>query len=298
MSAAIRVVVVTYSPGEELSEFLSSLAGATRRSHEVILADNGSTDGSVEAAALAEPTRVRVTRTGGNLGYGAAANVGAAANESEWLLIANPDIVFTPGSLDLLIEAADRWPDAGAFGPLIRTPDGELYPSARELPTLGRGIGHALFGWWWPSNPWTASYRRERQAPVEGPCGWLSGSILLVRPEAWLAVDGFDRDYFMYFEDVDLGARLVRAGWRSVYVPSAVVTHAGGHSTKHNASPMLKAHHASAMRYLSRRYTGARYAPLRAVLRIGLQAHYLLSIRFRAVAQGAAPRRTYSENAD
>lgn len=292
----LRVVVVTYSPGASLGEFLSTLSTATTRSHQVILADNGSTDGSVEAAAMAEPRRVQVTRTGANLGYGSAANVGAAGSESPWLVVANPDIAFAPGSLDALVEAAGRWPSAGALGPLIRTPQGELYPSARELPTLGRGVGHALFGWWWPSNPWTTSYRRERGAPVEGPCGWLSGSLILLRKEAWDAVGGFDASYFMYFEDVDLGARLAKAGWQSVYVPSAVVTHDGGHSTRRNPAPMLKAHHDSAMRYLAARYPGSRHAPLRGLLRLGLRVHYLLSIRFRSVAAGAAPRRTHGDS--
>ena len=298
MSAApdIRVVVVTYSPGDTLAKLLSSLAGSTSRPHQVILADNGSTDGSIEAAALAEPGRVHITRTGGNLGYGGAANVGAVASEAPWLVIANPDIAFEPSSIDTLIDAAERWPHGGAFGPLIRTPQGDLYPSARELPTLGRGIGHAIFGWWWPSNPWTASYRREKGAPVEGPCGWLSGSLLLLRKEAWDAVGGFDPAYFMYFEDVDLGAQLASAGWQSVYVPSAVVTHDGGHSTRKNPAAMLKAHHASAMRYLSSRYSGWQHAPLRTVLRLGLQLHYLLSIRFRSVAAGAAPRRTHTDS--
>ena len=105
-------------------------------------------------------------------------------------------------------------------------------PERRALPSLGRGIGHALAGWWWPTNPWTAAYRQERGAPVEGRCGWLSGSALLVRREAFEAVGGFDPQYFMYFEDVDLCDRLARAGWSSIYVPSAVVEHTGGHATR------------------------------------------------------------------
>ena len=106
-----------------------------------------------------------------------------------------------------------------SLGPLIETADGDIYPSARALPSLGRGIGHALCGWWWPANPWTAAYRRERGAPAEGAVGWLSGSCLLLRRKAFDAVGGFDPAYFMYFEDVDLGDRLGRAGWQNVYVP-------------------------------------------------------------------------------
>ncbi len=154
----------------------------------MVLADNGSTDGTVELAA-ARPG-VTVIATGANLGYGAAANIGVEHTSTEFVVVANPDVEWSPGSLDDLLAAAERWPLAGAVGPLIVTENGDIYPSARALPSLGRGIGHAVFGWWWPSNPWTAAYRRERDVPVEGITGWLSGSCLLLRRKAFDAGDG------------------------------------------------------------------------------------------------------------
>jgi N-acetylglucosaminyl-diphospho-decaprenol L-rhamnosyltransferase len=203
--------------------------------------------------------------------------------------VANPDLRWEPGALDTLLDAVERWPRAGVLGPEILTPDGELYPSARELPSLGRGIGHALCGWWWPSNPWTASYRRERGEPAERVAGWLSGSCLLVRREAFEAVGGFDPAYFMYFEDLDLCERIGRAGWQNVYVPTSVVIHEGAASTRSNPREMADAHHESAWRYLSRRYTGVRWAPVRLVLRVGLTARAALARRVPAVAAGAKP---------
>jgi N-acetylglucosaminyl-diphospho-decaprenol L-rhamnosyltransferase len=174
---------------------------------------------------------------------------------------------------------------------LINTPDGAIYPSARALPSLGRGIGHALFGWWWPSNPWTASYRRERGEPREGPAEWLSGSCMLVRREAFDAVGGFDPSYFMYFEDLDLGERLGKAGWLNVYVPSAVVVHTGGHATARDPGGMAAQHHRSAWLYLSRHYAGWKWAPLRLVLRAGLAVRSALARRVPGLAEGAAPQR-------
>lgn len=289
MGAPLRVVVVTYSPGDTLASFLDSLAEATARPYQVVLADNGSSDG-VPEAAVAEG-RAQLRRTGANVGYGGGVNVGARGAASEWLVVSNPDVVWSPGSLDLLLAAAERWPHAGALGPAIRTTDGRLYPSARALPSLGRGIGHALCGWWWPTNPWTAAYRREREEPVEGPTGWLSGSCLAVRREAFEAVGGFDERYFMYFEDVDLCRRLSAAGWLNVYVPEAVVLHTGGHATERAPHQMLRAHHASAYRYLADRYAGPVYLPLRAVLAAGLAVRYLLSRLLRGVGEGAAPTR-------
>ncbi len=296
MSAGVtRVVVVTYSPGATLGTFLDSLRTATTAPYEVVLADNGSGDGAPQAAvrvgAGGSPS-VELRPTGGNLGYGRAANLGASGATGDWIVVANPDIAWDPGALDALLVAAHRWPGVGCLGPAIRTPDGELYPSARQLPSLLRGTGHALFGWWWPANPWTRSYRAEAGAPREGVTGWLSGSCMLLRREAFLGVAGFDPAYFMYCEDMDLCRRLGEAGWLNVYVPSAVVTHLGGHATSRRAGRMLAEHHRSLYRYLSRQYEGFAYAPLRLLLGVGLLLRYLLAARVSAVGAGAAPTRS------
>ena len=286
----VRVVVVTYSPGDVLLTFLDTLQAATTAPVEVVLADNGSDDDAPERAAAARGARV--LRTGSNLGYGAAANVGAGGAQTEWLVVANPDVIWDDGALDALLAAGLRWPHAGCLGPAIRTPSGALYPSARAFPSLGRGVGHALLGWWWPSNPWTRSYRAEAGSPTEGTTGWLSGSLMLLRREAFEAVGGFDPSYFMYCEDMDLCRRLADAGWSSVYVPTAVVTHSGGHATQRVPDMMLREHHRSLYRYLSRQYSAPRYAPLRLLLGAGLLGRYLLARRVPALAAGAEPTRS------
>jgi N-acetylglucosaminyl-diphospho-decaprenol L-rhamnosyltransferase len=296
VAPVVRVVVVTWYPGPVLSTFLDSLTEATSVPFTVVLSDNGSTDGSVEEAA--RRPQVHVLRNPGNVGYGRAANAGAAveppAAHEEWVLVVNPDVTFDAGAIDDLLAAGARYPSGGAFGPAISTPDGVLYPSARALPALGRGVGHALCGWWWPGNPWTRAYRNEHGPPVEAAVGWLSGACLLLRRAAFDSVGGFDPGYFMYFEDLDLGHRLGDAGWASVYVPSAAVVHTGGHATQRSAKvrkAMLRAHHDSAWRYLSRRYAGLRWAPVRAVLGAGLWARYLLGLLVPRIGAGARPAR-------
>jgi N-acetylglucosaminyl-diphospho-decaprenol L-rhamnosyltransferase len=289
VTGPLRVVAVTYSPGESLTAFLDSLPDATRRPVDVVLADNGSTDGSPERAARTRDD-VRFLPTGGNIGYGAAVNAGLADVREGWALVANPDVVLDPGSVDELLAVAARWPRAAMVGPAIRTPDGVLYPSARDLPSLSTGAGHALLGWAWPANPWTARYRREREAPRERPAGWLSGSCFLLDLAAFHAVGGYDPGYFMYFEDVDLGERLGRAGYLSVYAPSASVAHEGGHATQRQPHRMQRVHHTSALRYLSGQYPRRRHAPLRAALRGGLGARMLVSYVSGRVGAGARPQ--------
>lgn len=266
----LAVVVVTYSPGETLERCLDTLAKATARDVHVVLADNGSVDGAPEKAA--ERENVTLVRTGGNLGYGTAVNRGVAelGDDYGWIIVANPDLEFGPGSVDVLIDAATRWPRGGSFGPLIKEPSGAVYPSARLTPSLGKGIGHAVVGRVWRGNPWTRAYKQSETSVIEREAGWLSGSCLLLRRTAFDSVEGFDPRYFMYFEDVDLGDRLGRAGWLNVYVPTAEVTHLGGHATSRVSELMLAEHHRSTYRYLADRYPGPLRAPLRLALRAGL----------------------------
>jgi N-acetylglucosaminyl-diphospho-decaprenol L-rhamnosyltransferase len=281
VSDVLPVVTVTYSPGPHLERFLSSLTVATDLPVQVVVADNGSVDGTPEAA-VSRYSNVRLLRTGANVGYGRAVNQGVAefaSSPSEFLVIANPDVVWSPGSIDALLEVARRWPRAAAVGPLIHDPDGSVYPSARHLPSVIRGGMHAVVGPFWKSNPWTAAYRQDHQQPSEREVGWLSGSCLLVRRGAFDEIGGFDERYFMYMEDVDLGDRFGRAGWRNVYAPSAEVLHDKGHSTGRDPASNLAAHHDSTWLYLSDRHSGPLRAPLRWAMRGALAVRSGLAVR-------------------
>lgn len=264
-----------------------------------MLADNGSTDGAPQRAA--RRPRVELLDTGGNLGYGGGMNAGVralaarrAAGEidADYVLLSNPDVEFTPGSIDRLLECARKWPKAGAVGPRIVEPDGSNYPSARAVPNLWTGIGHALFAGVWPSNPWTKRYQHNSDMDIQRTAGWLSGSCVLVRWDAFDAIGGFDERYFMYLEDVDLGDRLSRAGFENVYCPEAVITHAIGHSTKANSAAMKVAHHESAYRFQADRHPHWWQWPVRLALRIGLKARAAVVV----AREKAAPNKRASRS--
>ena len=278
-SAPVRVVCVTYNPGPELEDLARSLTAATTAPVHLVLVDNGSADDRPERVAAAHGGEV--VRAGENLGYGRAANRGTEGATEPWLVVVNPDIVWEPGSLDVLLAAAERYPDAGALGPVLLNTDGTVYPSARALPSLTQGVGHAVFARLWPGNPWTRAYQRRQESAdaTEREAGWLSGACLLLRREAFEAVGGFDPGYFMFFEDVDLGERLGRAGWRNVYVPSARVTHVGGTSWRDRPARMIAAHHASARRYLHSRYHRWYQWPLRLAISLGLALRQAVELR-------------------
>jgi N-acetylglucosaminyl-diphospho-decaprenol L-rhamnosyltransferase len=273
MPASVLIVTVTYNSSSVLEDFLASARKATSHPHTIVVVDNASDDVDATRSVVAAHPEARLLELTVNHGYGGAMNAGveSAGDDADYVLIANPDVVFGEGSIDALVAAAESTPRGGSFGPSIYNTDGSLYPSARELPSLRTGIGHALFSRAWPSNPWTAAYR----APATGPngrrqAGWLSGACLLLPAPVFRDAQGFDTSYFMYFEDVDLGARLGAKGLANVYVPEARVIHTGAHATSKASASMSLAHHRSAYLYLSRRYSAAHLAPLRALLRISL----------------------------
>ncbi|MFE1595879.1 glycosyltransferase family 2 protein [Nocardia sp. NPDC058705] len=278
--AGLAVVTVTYSPGEHLEHFITTLADATSEKPQVILADNGSTDGVPELVAEAN-SHVTLLHTGGNIGYGGAINRAVAEIDPsiEFVILANPDICWGVDSIDKMLEAAERWPRAGAIGPMVREPDGSIYPSARQVPGLADGAGHAILGSVWPKNPWSVRYRQENEQISERVVGWLSGSCLLVRRAAFDTIDGFDSRYFMYMEDVDFGDRMGKAGWHNVFVPDAEVTHAKGHAAGKHPELMLPAHHASAYRFQADRHPHWWQAPLRGALRAGLAVRSKIAVR-------------------
>ncbi len=283
----LGVVTVTYSPGEHIRALVDSLPGSTAAGTVLVMADNGSKDGAPEAEAARAEEEGRTGTvgdviflpTGGNVGYGKAANIGiaelaamrdAGRIRGDYVLLVNPDVVFEPGSIDAMLDCAARNPRAGAIGPLIRETDGSAYPSARAVPDLVGGIGHALLADVWPSNPFSRRYRDDADMSRERDAGWLSGSCLLLKWEAFESIGGFDDRYFMYMEDVDLGDRLGRAGWRNVFCPDAVIRHVQGHSASSHPEITVRAHHESAYRFMSDRLPGPWRAPIRWALKIGL----------------------------
>lgn len=285
-AATLAVVTVAYRSDEVLPAFLRSIPQAASEPVTVVVVDNAPTAGN--ARRHADDFGADYLALAANPGYGGAVNAAVETLPASvgWILVSNPDVVLGAGAIDALLAAARASDRVGSAGPTVLGGDGALYPSARSVPSIRTGVGHAILGRVWPSNPWSARYLGTRRASDgTADVGWLSGSCVLVRRSAFEAIEGFDEGYFMYFEDVDLGYRLGRAGYLNRFVPDAVVTHTGAHSTTGDESErMIAAHHDSAKRFLSRKYPGPVLAPVRAVLGIGLDLR-------SAIARRASARR-------
>ncbi len=251
-------VVVNYESGLALARCVADLRSAGLA--ELVVVDNGSTDGSL-AAAEAAVSEVAVVSPGRNLGYGAAANRGVSASAAPLILICNPDLEVPLGAVTALVAALDADPGCALVGPLIRNASGERYPSARRFPSMVDAAGHALLGIFASDNRFTRRYQQadlEESGTDTRTVDWVSGACFLVRRSAFESIGGFDESYFMYVEDVDLCWRIGRSGWSVAYVPGAEVTHLQGLSTDLHPYRMILEHHRSLLRFAGRSSTGWR----------------------------------------
>lgn len=276
------MVTVSYGSDDVLGPFLASIPAASVHPVRVVVADNKPSTLSDQVIRMSHDAGAEYIPLSDNLGYGHAINaaVRSLPLDVEWIVVSNPDVTLSAGSIDMLVNSAADDFSVAAIGPRILSSDGEVYPSARAIPSLRSGVGHALLANLWPTNPWTRVYRRSTgSALVRRDTGWLSGAFLMVRRSTFTQLRGFDESYFMYFEDVDLGYRIGKLGLRNVYEPAASVTHTGAHSTQDDAARMIQAHHESAMKFLSKKYSGVMLWPLRAALGAGLGVRARMAAR-------------------
>ena len=252
----VSAVVVNYNARDHLLECVRSLRADGVE--EIIVVDNASYDGSLAAVTALDPDVVCVP-TGGNLGFGSAANRGLAVASGEYAAVLNPDVVVESGTMKALAAALDADPSLGAVAPRVDNPDGTLYPSVRAFPSMTDAIGHAFLGFIAPGNRFSRRYRLldwDHSRPVE--VDWVSGTCLVLRTDALGDKGRFDESYFMYVEDVDLCWRLRQAGWGVGYEPAGRVVHTVGASSELAPYRMILAHHRSLLRFSARTARGRR----------------------------------------
>jgi GT2 family glycosyltransferase len=212
-SADLVVAIVNHSNRADTLACLESLAGDTGRrvSVHVVVLDNASDDGSLDAIRSAHPG-VEVIAQDVRRGFGANQNTIMQATRSRYVLTLNNDTLVAHGALDALVDHLDEHPAVGAAGPRVVGPDGEPQLSAWTFPTVWNAAVHVLAG-----------SRPAGSAPTE--VGYLSGCALMLRRSVLTRIGGFDEDYFMYAEEKDLCRRIHDAGYAVQLVPSASVVH-------------------------------------------------------------------------
>ena len=211
----VTVVVVNWNGRDHLEICLGSLIAQDPAGVEIIVVDNGSTDGSVDFVRQQFGDRIRIITHDANLGYSRGLNEGIRAARGRYVMALNNDTEVAPGCLAALVEAADRHPNAGSLATKILS-----YADRSVIDN----VGHLLY-------PDGLSRGRGRleidrgQYDAEEEVLLPSGCATLLRRAMLADVGLFDDDLFAYCDDTDLGLRARLAGWRCRYVPKAVVYH-------------------------------------------------------------------------
>jgi hypothetical protein len=256
----LSIIIVSWNTRQDLLNCLASIwFNPPACSFEVLVFDNASKDGTIEAVAAAYP-QVRLTPSPVNLGFARANNQAASMAQGQFWLVLNPDTIVHPGALDALVRYLAGQPQVAGVGPRLVNLDGSLQPSIERLPSL--------FGEWWrlfhldrlyPVSQYSQAVLAS-QAPQKVEV--LNGACLLLRADVVRPLGLFDEEYFVYSEEVDLCDRLNQSGWELHWLPEAVVTHSVGRSTSQVADHMFLELYRNKIKFFRKRrsaLTGAVY---------------------------------------
>ncbi len=224
----LSIIIVSYKVRRLLLGCLRTLEEACRGlDHEIIVVDNASGDGTVEALRRTYP-HIKVMENPENVGFAAANNQAYAVSRGGFVLMLNPDTAVRPDAVRNVLDFMKRTPDAGLAGCRQLGVDHRPQHSIRAFHTVGGNLMAALgLGRLLPGAREADYYCKE---PF--PIGYPSGAFMMLRREALGGERPLSESYYMYSEEPDLALRLRRRGWRTYFVPSAEIVHFGGQSTK------------------------------------------------------------------
>lgn len=214
----VTVLILNFNGRDDLVTCLESLAELTypQERTEILVVDNGSTDGSADYVASHFPD-VRLIRLPENVGFAKGNNVGVEAATGEYIALLNNDMRVDPEWLSALVDVIETDPDVAAVGSKILTWDGD------DIDFVGGTVNFYGMGF----------QPQDKEALADGTIRevlFACGGAMLIKRDVFIDVGGFDEDYFAYFEDVDLGWRLWVLGHRVLLAPRSVTYHRG-HTT-------------------------------------------------------------------
>lgn len=218
------VVIVNWNAGQQIAQCVTSLDDKTIR--HIVVVDNGSVDGSADL--IGDAPKVRVIRSGLNLGFGKACNRGAHGTDADYILFLNPDATVYAGTLERVLTFMEDPGNSrvGICGVQLVDESGQVarscarFPSARGFAVHAVGLDRLVPSWGHFMSEWPHDATREVDQ--------LIGAFFLVRRALFESLRGFDERFFVYFEEVDFSYRAHQAGWSSVYLADVQAFHAGG----------------------------------------------------------------------
>lgn len=228
----ISVIIVSYNARYYLEQCLNSVQDAlTNWEGEIIVIDNDSPEKPIPQIKDRFPS-VNFIESNVNLGFAKANNLGVESASGEFVLILNPDTVLPETIFDEMIPFAENTKNVGAMGVRLIDANGSFHPeSKRNIPTLKNTFGK-LFGTLIDKNNSKSYYKSEIGEFEIAPTEVLVGAFMLMKKSVYEKVGGFDDQYFMYGEDIDLSYTLTLNGFTNYYFGQSTVIHYKGESTR------------------------------------------------------------------
>ncbi|MDD8018425.1 MAG: glycosyltransferase family 2 protein [Bacteroidota bacterium] len=229
----ISIIIVNYNGLNYTQQCIESLFRFhSAEAFEVIVVDNNSTDGSVELLEKQFPD-VTVCKLGSNKGFGSANNYGVKQSHGDYLFILNNDTIIESNIFPEMVSMLKEDQTIGVIAPQLKNPDGSIQLSYGKFPSL--------------KNEYTT---RKQQAgsrnfnplsdSTSGQIDWVTAAAMFVRRDAFEKAGGFDEQYFMYFEDIDLCKRIGDLGYKILYYPKTSLIHIGGGSKSNSVNGKIQ----------------------------------------------------------
>ena len=268
----LSIIIVSYNVKELLRDCLESVASCQLpvASYEIVVVDNNSSDDSCQMVKENFPL-VKLIESKKNLGFGKANNLGARDSKGEFIFFLNPDTKVCSDSLGKIVKFFRTRSQAGIVGPRLLNADNSFQPSVGVYPSILslllekpidflerriRGVRPFL-------GNFLIKYKKfEKPSEVN----WVSGAALACRRKVWESLNGFDENFFMYFEDIDLCLRAKKAGWEVYHLPESEIYHLRGKSQSAKSRKKAEVYYQS-QDYFFQKHKGQVYSWLIKVIR-------------------------------
>jgi len=281
----LSIVIPSFNTKDLIISCIKSLVKNTRGiNHEIIIVDNGSSDGSVSALRNLSNSKLQIIENSKNLGFAAGNNQGWKKALGKYVLFLNSDTLITSNVLGEMVDWMDKNGRVGIASCMLKFKDGSIQPTGGYFPTLLSVLSwmtiqdvpfvDALIKPFHPMHIKSFFAKGESFYKKEKELDWVTGAFILTRKKILEEVSGWDEDYFMYVEEVDLCFRVKSAGRQIKYLPQWSIIHYGGASGTKELSVIGEFN--GLKRFYKKFYPSWQYPLLRLTLKIGALGRIVL----------------------
>ena len=251
----LSIIIINWNTRDYLLNCIDSIfenfIGVPQTQFEILVVDNASTDGSVDAVRK-KFSNINVLQMQTNLGFAKANNTAARRAKGDFLLFINPDTIIFPSSISILVDFLSTHHSTGAVGPRILNPDRSIQISIWPKPTLLREFWRLFhLDRLYPVSQYPKS---KILSKVPQPVDVMMGAFFIIRRSLFEELDGFDEQFFIYSEEIDLFVRMADLNWSLYFVPDAIVIHYKGKSTRQVSEEMFIELYRNKLRYIKKHF--------------------------------------------